>query len=447
MLKEKLKIIIKEFHDTPLPDLIERNQRIDFSILQSRVTKIITIIGPRRAGKTYFLFQIMKKLIAGKTDITDMLYINFEDERILPMSAGDFQQILDAYFELYEDKQSPFIFFDEIQNVNGWEKFVRRINDQGYRIFLTGSNSRMLSLEIATELRGRTLVYEIFPFSFIEFLAAKKVNLNDNILYGSARHRIEQLFEEYFFAGGYPEIVFIDDKMTKSRVLQDYFNTVFYKDLVERYKIKNTELLRQWLNTLIMNISSLVSFNKIENDFKSRGMRLSRVTLSVFARYIEHIFFGFFVEMYSESIRKRQVNPKKFYLIDQGIHNFLTLSFAENKGRILENMVFLELKRKGHPVYYYKTKRGLEVDFLLAKNGNKQLIQVCYDMTHVDTCNREKKALLAGIRELGLSTGLILTRDEKRLEKHNKYSLKIMPIWEWLLNLQGVTRLKSSDER
>ena len=436
MLKEKLKIIIKEFHDTPLPDLIKRDQKIDFSILQSPVKKIITIIGPRRAGKTYFLFQIIKKLLAGKTDITDILYINFEDERILPMSANDFQQIMDAYFELYKDKQSPFIFFDEIQNVSGWEKFARRINDQGYRIFLTGSNSRLLSREIATELRGRTLVYEIFHFSFIEFLAVKRVTLNNNILYGSERHQTRQLFEEYLFTGGYPEIVFIKDKITKSRILQDYFNTVFYKDLVERYKIKNRELLRHWLNALIMNISSLVSFSKIENDFKSRGMKLSRATLSAFARYIEDVFFGFFVEIHSESIRKRKVNPKKFYLIDQGIHNFLTLSFAENKGRILENMVFLELKRRGFPVYYYKTKGGLEVDFLLMENGNNKLVQVCYDMAHINTYNREKKALLAGISELGLSTGLILTKDEKRLEKHGNYLLKIVPVWEWLLNLK-----------
>jgi len=352
------------------------------------------------------------------------------------MSANDFQQIMDAYFGLYKDKQSPFIFFDEIQNISGWEKFARRINDQGYRVFLTGSNSRLLSREIATELRGRTLVYEIFPFSFIEFLAAKRVTLNNNILYGSERHQIRQLFEEYLFTGGYPEIVFIKDKITKSRILQDYFNTVFYKDLVERYKIKNRELLRHWLNALIMNISSLVSFSKIENDFKSRGMKLSRATLSTFARYIEDTFFGFFVEIHSESIRKRQVNPKKFYLVDQGLHNFLTLSFAENKGRILENMVFLELKRRGFPVYYYKTKGGLEVDFLLMENGNNKLVQVCYDMAHINTYNREKKALLAGISELGLSTGLILTKDEKRLEKHGNYSLKIVPVWEWLLNLK-----------
>lgn len=191
------------------------------------------------------------------------------------------------------------------------------------------------------------------------------------------------------------------------------------------------------MNALIMNISSLVSFSKIENDFKSRGMKLSRATLSTFARYIEDTFFGFFVELNSESIRKRQVNPKKFYLIDQAIHNFLTLSFAENKGRILENVVFLELKRKGLPVYYYKTKGGLEIDFLAAEIGNNRLIQVCYDMAHIDTYNREKKALLAGIRELGLSTGLILTNDEKRVEKHGNYSLKIVPVWEWLLNLQN----------
>jgi predicted AAA+ superfamily ATPase len=142
----------------------------------------------------------------------------------------------------------------------------------------------------------------------------------------------------------------------------------------------------------MMNISSLVSFNKIENDFKSRGLKLSRATLSAFAGYIEDTFFGFFVEIYSESVRKRQVNPKKFYLIDQGIHNFLTLKFVENRGRILENLVFLALKRKGYSVCYYKTKRGFEVDFLIERNRNRELIQVCYDLSKVDTFNREKKS-------------------------------------------------------
>lgn len=433
MIKENLKIILKEFHDITLPDLIERDHKIDFSILGSPIKKIITIIGPRRAGKTYFLFQIMKKLLAEGMDITDIIYINFEDERILPMNPEDLQHILNAYFELYPTKGKPFIFFDEIQNIYGWNKFVRRLNDQGLNIILTGSNSRMLGHEIATALRGRTLTYEIFPFSFREFLRANEIIMEKNVIYGKTRHRVNQLYEEYLFSGGYPEITLIEKKSTKGRLLQDYFNTIFYRDLVERYRIKNSNLLRQLLNSLMMNLSAPISFNKIENDFKSRGMKLSRATLSSYARYVEDIFFGFFIELYSESARKRQINPKKFYLIDQGIHNYLTLKFTENRGRILENLVFLELRRRGFHVFYYKTAGGHEVDFLLKDNGDWKLIQVCYDLSHIDTFNREKKALLSGLHELGIENGIILTQYEKREEKTKDYTLKIMPVWEWLL--------------
>ena len=433
MLKEQFKILLKEFHDSSLPFLIERDLEIDFSIIRSSIKKIITIIGPRRAGKTYFLFQVMKKLIAGGSDLTDIIYVNFEDERVLPMQAEDLQGILDAYFELY-DKKRPFIFFDEIQNIEGWDKFVRRLNDQGFNIFLTGSNSRMLSREIATALRGRTLTYELFPFSFAEFLNAKGMAPRVNLIYGKERHRVRRLYEEYFYSGGYPEICFIEEESTKGKIIQDYFNTIFYRDLVERYHIKNTELLRQWLNTLVVNIASLISFKKIENDFKSRGMKLSRATLSAFARYVEDVFFGFLVDIYSESIRKRQVNPKKFYLIDQGMHNYLTLKFSENRGRLLENLVFLELRRRQHSFCYYKTKGGHEVDFVVIhKEKEEELIQVCHDLTHVETYSRERKALLSGIKELGLKNGLILTQDEKREEKYEDYCLQIMPVWEWLL--------------
>lgn len=433
MIKENLKIILKEFYDFTLPDLIERDHKIDFSILQSPIKKIITITGPRRAGKTYFLYQIIKKLLGEGVDLTDIIYINFEDERILPMNPEDLQQILDAYFELYPSKNKPFIFFDEIQNINGWDPFVRRLNDQGLNIFLAGSNSRMLGHDIATALRGRTLTYEIFPLSFREFLSANNITIEKDVIYRKMRHRINQLYEEYLFSGGYPEVTLIEEKSTRGRILQDYFNTIFYRDLVERYRIKNSELLRQWLNSLMMNLSSPISFNKIENDFKSRGMKLSRATLSSYARYVEDIFFGFFVELYSESVRKRQVNPKKFYLIDQGIHNYLTLKFTENRGRILENIAFLELRRRGFYVFYYKTAGGHEVDFLLKDNGEWKLIQVCSDLSRIETFTREKKALLSGLHELGLETGIILTQHEKREEKIKNYTIKIMPVWEWLL--------------
>lgn len=434
MIKDKLKVVIKEFHESPLPDLVERDLSLDFSILDSPINKVITIIGPRRAGKTYFLFQIIKKLLALNRQIADMLYINFEDERIQPMEGKNLQSILEAYFELYA-KTDPFIFLDEVQNIPDWERFVRRLSDQGYRVFITGSNSQMLGREIATALRGRTLTYEIFPFSFKEFLVSKEIQPDQHVVFGKLRHRARSLYDDYFFSGGYPEIALIEDQKIKGRILQDYFNTIFYKDIVDRYRVKNSELLRQFLNTLIMNLASPISFAKIENDFKSRGMKLSRATLSTFGRYIEDTFFGFFVEMYSESIRKRQVNPKKFYLVDLGMHNYLTIKFSENKGRLLENLVFLELRRRGIPVFYYKTVNGLEVDFLINTDGRWDMIQTCYDLSQIDTFAREKKALAAGLKELGHDQGTILTDHEKRIEQIGNFTLNIVPVWEWLLTV------------
>ena len=436
-MKDRFKMIIKEFHEKELPEVVERQDVMDFSMLNSRLKKIVTIVGPRRAGKTYFLYQIMKEILQGSAGITDILYVNFEDERITPIKAENLQDMLDAYFELYDGKPDPFVFLDEVQNVSGWDRFVRRLSDAGFRVFITGSNSRMLAREIATSLRGRTITYEVFPFSFREFVGLRGVTLNKDTAYGKTRHRFGPLYEEYFFSGGYPEIVLTEGDSIKGRILQDYFNTIFYKDLVDRYAIKNTELLRQWLNLLIMNLSSLVSFSKVENDFKSRGMKLSRATLSYFSRYVEDAFFGFFLEMYSESVRKRQVNPKKFYLVDVGLHNFLTFKFSENKGRILENLVFLELRRSAPSVFYYRTAGGEEVDFLVKSRKDVRLIQVCYDLHNLDVFTREKKALLSGMRELGLKRGTIITENEKRTQTEGGQTLEIVPAWEWLLTQQG----------
>ncbi len=433
-LKESFKIIIKEFHESALPELIPRHLEINLSILNSPVKKIITVIGPRRAGKTSYLFQLMRELITAGTDKTNIIYINFEDERILPLRAEELHLILDAYFELYETAEHPFIFFDEVQNIEGWDKFVRRLNDQGFNIFISGSNSRMLGREIATALRGRTLTYEIFPFSFLEYLDARNIQFDESVIYGKKRHQIRQQFDRFYYSGGYPEIALLEDRKIQAKIMQDYFDTVFYKDLVDRYKIKNSDLLRMWMATLMSNVSSLISYSKIENDFKSRGMSLSKATLSRFAGYMEDVFFGFFVSTFSESERKRQVNPRKFYLVDQSLHNFLTLRFSENKGKVLENIVFSQLRRNGQKVCYYKTKRGYEVDFLLAENGEKKLIQVCHDISRMETFNREKRALSAGIKELGSKSGLILTLDEKGHEAIDGHLFEIMPVWEWLLS-------------
>ncbi len=433
MLRDKLKIVIKEFHETPLPPLFERYLQLDDEVFETQVAKVITITGPRRAGKTFYMYQIMKNIIKRGVDIKDIIYINFEDDRILPLSAMELQLILDSYFELYPEKDSPYLFLDEIQNIDGWEKFVRRLSDNKYKVFVTGSNSKLLGREIATALRGRTITYDLFPFSFVEFLSAKGITIDNSLIYGKKRYKVRQLFEDYMFSGGYPEIVLLENPAIRGRILQDYYNAIFYRDLVERYRIKNTELLRQWMNMLMANISSLISYRKFENDFKSRGIRISGSTLIQFAGYLTDIYFGFMVEMHADSIRKRQVNPKKFYLIDQGLHNFLTLGYSENRGRILENMVFLELRRKNHDIFYYKTHGGSEIDFLAGKNHDRQFIQVCYQMSQVVTADREKKALLDGMKELNLETGLILTLDEKQEIKGQDNLLQIKPVWEWMV--------------
>ncbi len=437
-LKDKFKIIISEFHQSELPPAVPRRQEIDFSILTRPVNKVVTVTGPRRAGKTYFLFQIMKKLMASGLSLKDFIYVNFEDERIAPVRTDELHLITDAYFELYDDRTDPILFLDEVQNVAGWELFVRRLNEKGTRIFITGSNSRMLGREIATELRSRTLTYEIFPFSFAEFLLAKGVAVEKNMQYGRMRHQLQAAFEAYMASGGYPEIAFVENEQTRGRIFQDYFNAVFYRDLVERYQIKSTDLLRQWLTTLIAGIASQISYGKVENDFKSRGIKVSRSTLSAFAGYAEDVYFGFFVEMYAGSVRRRQINPRKFYLADHGLHNYLSLKVSENRGRLLENIIFLELRRNGIPVFYFKSDAGHETDFLLKTGRDVSLIQVCHDLSGIGTRHREKTALLQGMKALGLNRGLILTRDETRDEETGRGRIGIRPAWEWLLESAGV---------
>ncbi len=437
MLKDNFKTIIAEFHESELPNMVLRDLVVDPMFFQSdsTVNKICTIVGPRRGGKTFFLLQLVKEFINTKCSIDNIIFINFEDERILPLRASDLQVILDAYFELYGENRQPYIFFDEIQNVEGWEQFVRRLNDRGYRLFISGSNSKMLSKEIATALRGRTVTYELFPFSFSEFLRSNSLEPNIKQLYGKKRHAFKSHFDSYLFSGGYPEIALIQTESVKQRILQDYFNTVIYRDLVERYRINNQSLLRLWMNALMVNVSTLISFRKYENDFKSQGEKLSIASLANFSRYLEEVYFGFFVELYTESERKRRMNPRKFYLIDPALHNYLTLRFSENKGRLLENLVFLELRRKGRTVHYYKTKAGYEVDFIVSDDSHEPVLyQVCYDLQNVDTINRERRSLQAAMKELDINSGTILTYNDKNQIEDKGKTINIQPVREWLIS-------------
>ncbi len=431
MKKEILKRLIVEFHESELPELIERSMNVD---LETR--KIISIIGPRRCGKTYYLYYLIKRLIQQREDKTRMLYINFEDERILPFSVKEFDLILEAYFELYPENKGKkiYAFFDEIQNVNGWEVAVRRMYDrEKVRIFITGSSSKLLSKEIATALRGRTISYELQPFSFLEILRAKGIDLTPNLLYSSKRFHIKKLLNEYMKFGGFPEVVLENDENTKIRILQEYLNTIFFRDLVERYSVRNTILLKEIIRFLISNISRYFSVSKFYKLVK-QNFKVTKRTILNYCSYLEDVRLTLFVKKFG-SLKEQMVNPRKIYCIDVGFKTASGFYTSEDLGRIAENLVFLKLREKQLrdplvEIYYWKQKQ--EVDFIV-KRGKKieEIIQVCWDVEEAK--EREIKGILNAAKFFRIKKGTIITGDFEGEESIEGVKIEYVPLWKWLL--------------
>ena len=431
MKKEILKRLIVEFHESELPELIERSMNVD---LETR--KIISIIGPRRCGKTYYLYYLIKKLIQQGEDKTRMLYINFEDERILPFSVKEFDLILEAYFELYPENKGKkiYAFFDEIQNVNGWEVAVRRMYDrEKIRIFITGSSSKLLSKEIATALRGRTISYELQPFSFLEILRAKGIDLTPNLLYSSKRFHIKKLLNEYMKFGGFPEVVLENDETTKIRILQEYLNTIFFRDLVERYSVRNTILLKEIIRFLISNISRYFSVSKFYKLAK-QNFKVTKRTILNYCSYLEDVRLTLFVKKFG-TLKEQMVNPRKIYCIDVGFKTASGFYTSEDLGRIAENLVFLKLREKQLrdplvEIYYWKQKQ--EVDFIV-KRGKKieEIIQVCWDVEEAK--EREIKGILNAAKFFRIKKGIIITGDFEGEELIEGVKIEYVPLWKWLL--------------
>lgn len=431
MKKEILKRLIVEFHESELPELIERSMDVD---LETR--KIISIIGPRRCGKTYYLYYLIKKLIQQGEDKTRMLYINFEDERILPFSVKEFDLILEAYFELYPENKGKkiYAFFDEIQNVNGWEVAVRRMYDrEKIRIFITGSSSKLLSKEIATALRGRTISYELQPFSFLEILRAKGIDVTPNLLYSSKRFHIKKLLNEYMKFGGFPEVVLENDETTKIRILQEYLNTIFFRDLVERYSVRNTILLKEIIRFLTSNISRYFSVSKFYKLAK-QNFKVTKRTILNYCSYLEDVRLTLFVKKFG-TLKEQMVNPRKIYCIDVGFKTASGFYTSEDLGRIAENLVFLKLRERQLrdplvEIYYWKQKQ--EVDFIV-KRGKKveEIIQVCWDVEEAK--EREIKGILNAAEFFKIKKGIIITGDFEGEELIEGVKIEYVPLWKWLL--------------
>ncbi len=430
MDKRIIKEIIGDFHSKELPKISERLG--DFSVPQG---KIRSIIGVRRSGKTFLFYRLIKQLLEKGIIKEQILYVNFEDERLSPLTKDDLSMIYQVYLELYPHvkKKRAYLFFDEIQTVPEWEKFVRRLHEnENVEISITGSSSKLLSKELATALRGRTLSFEVFPFSFLETLKFYGITPDLNSSEGKAY--LANRFEEYLFWGGFPEILKVEQRF-KILILQDYLNLVLYKDLIERYEIRNQALLKYILKFLLSNNANPFSINKFFQDIRSQGFKVSKDSIFNYLSYLEEAFWFSLVPLFSESIRKRQVNYRKIYVLDNGLISANRSTLFFNRGRLLESLVFQQLRRKykNNRIFYYRTAKNEKIDFLIIDDKQSILIQVAESINDLATKQRERNALFRAMQELNLSYGLIITAHEYAEFEQTDLKIQVLPYWEWAL--------------
>ncbi|MEM5875176.1 MAG: ATP-binding protein [Candidatus Aenigmatarchaeota archaeon] len=387
--------------------------------------KAISILGPRRAGKTWYMLYLLNTLYK------DSLYINFEDLAFRNVRAEDFFEILKIFVEV-KGFSPKTILLDEIQIVEGWESLVRTLIDREYKVFITGSSSKLLPKEIATQLRGRTINYLLLPFSFREFLVANNFEIKQNYTF-EEKGSLLKFLDRYLKEGGYPEVVFSDEK---EKLLKRYFDEIFLSDFVERHKIKSFELGRFLFEFVFQNFGKEISINKIGKTIRER-VNFTNKTLYDYIDKLQDTLNVFFVDRFSKSIYIRRSWPKKVYVVDTGIS--VLVRFSKDVGKLMENIVFLELLRKTNStplqeIYYWKDYQQNEVDFVIKEGLDvKQLIQVTYASSKDEIEKREIKALIKASELLKCKNLLIITWDyEDELEIENK-KIKFIPLWKWLL--------------
>jgi predicted AAA+ superfamily ATPase len=416
-----LQILLGEFYDKleSLKDLVIRDAKFP-----KATNKIKVAVGMRRVGKTYFIYQEILKLIDAGASKTCILYINFEDDRLLPLDQQKLAKLVDAFYALYPEnhERKCYLFFDEIQNVNNWPLVIRRLFDsKKAEIFLTGSSAKLLSKEIATNLRGRSLAIEIWPYSFSEFMRAKKIVVDRRLYDKKAEDKLKQYFHRYLSEGGFPEVLSYDQDL-RMRTLQDYVDVVIYRDIIERHNIKNPALIKYMILSMIHNVSKPFTINKFYNDIRSQGYKVGKDILYEYADHIEDTYLAFSIPIYDKSVRKIQTNPKKLYAIDTAMVRAMTLNHDSDLGRLFENIIFLDLKRAGYTIKYYLTTERYEIDFLVqTPRGHQKFLQVVWQQEGEKTIERESRALEAGMKELKID-GEIITIDSYLREGLNLFN-------------------------
>ena len=433
-MKQLFKEIISSFQNGDIPIPVKRERKVP--ILDETLRKVLVLIGMRRSGKTWSLYQVMQDLIAKGIDRSKLLYINFEDERLVDMQKENFQDILHAYFELYPEylnRSDIYFFFDEIHEIEGWEKFIRRMLDQQkMQLYITGSSSKMLSKEIASSLRGRTLELEIFPFDFSEYL--RKLNVERPKLIGTnEKIQLTSKFGHFLLEGGFPEAIGREPELHRA-LLQGYTASVIYRDIVDRYQISNTHALKQLLAHCLRNSSTIFSISKMYNMFKSLGLTIGKNSLYEYMEYFEDAYCIFSLHKFDLSLRKASQSMRKIFTVDQGLITAFTMASAFDQAQQLETALFCYLRRKTKDLFYYQTKDGKEVDFVrLMPDQTIGLFQVCVSMKDPQTRAREVQALEIAMHELSLSTSTIVTFDQEEEIEVSSGIIMCVPAWKMML--------------
>ena len=391
--------------------------------------EIVTIKGVRRSGKSTIILQFIKKVLNKKIPSKNTLIVNFEDPRFRNLSLDLLNKIYEIYLEELLPEGTQYVVLDEVQEIEGWEKFARFLSEaKKSHLFITGSSSKLLSEEYATLLSGRHIDLDIFPLSFKEFLFFKGLNPQAEIEKIKSRHKIKNLLKQYIEFGGFPKVVLVRES-EKRIILEGYFRDILLKDVQRRFKIRETAKLEELAKYYLTNVSTIQPFNRVKNV-----VGLSLDSIERFSHYFSIAGLFFFIPKFSYSSKEQILNPKKVYAIDTGIRNVISFRFSRDLGRLIENIVLVELKRRNYEIFYWKSSRQKEVDFVIKnKLDVKQLIQVCFNIDNQQTKKREIESLIEASQYTKCNNLLVITDDYKSEEKIEKTKIKFIPLWKWLL--------------
>ena len=431
-MKALITEVMREFYAEGVPKGIVPREVDYFEKLRAA-----TIVkGMRRTGKTYVTYQRMQELLDQGVPLGRIVHINFEDERLAKMTMGDLHWINEIHAELYPECASElcWYFLDELQNVKGWESYARRIVDAPrIMLCLTGSSARLLGEEIATQMRGRDLPIEVFPLSFREYLNFNKILKRIPTAGCTTREKgaLRRAMADYLECGGFPDVQGLPNRI-RTETLQGYVDAVLYRDIIERYQVPSIQTLRYTLDYLLHNYARKISTRAISGVLKNLALPANRETIAEYLGYFQSAYLTYPVSIHSQSLAVKRVNPDKHYLVDTGIIRAMCVKTDAELGWMLENLVFMQLRRGFNKIEYYVTRAGDEVDFLVEsrETHDRRLIQVAWEMSKEDTEDRELKALRAARDELGVKDCTVVTWDSDR---ETADGVKVVPVWRWCL--------------